>query len=70
MTIAGMTGSVEINHHRGEVNINDHTGNVLLNLDGSSARLGQVKGDVTIQGKANEVAVEDVDGAVHLNGEF
>jgi DUF4097 and DUF4098 domain-containing protein YvlB len=29
-----------------------------------------VKGDVTIQGKANEVAVEDVDGAVHLNGEF
>jgi len=25
---------------------------------------------VTIQGKANEVAVEDVDGAVHLNGEF
>src|SRR5208337_4129245 len=62
--------SLEINHHGGEVNINDHTGNISLNLDGSSARLGQVKGDVTIQGKANEVAVEDVDGAVHLNGEF
>jgi DUF4097 and DUF4098 domain-containing protein YvlB len=29
-----------------------------------------VKGDVTIQGKANEVDVEDVEGAVHLNGEF
>jgi len=29
-----------------------------------------VKGDVTIQGKVNEVAVEDVDGAVHMNGEF
>jgi DUF4097 and DUF4098 domain-containing protein YvlB len=43
---------------------------VLLNLDGSSVRLGQVKGDVTIQGKVNEVAVEDVDGAVHMNGEF
>ncbi len=70
VTIAGMSSSVEINHHRGEVNINDHTGNISLNLDGSSARLGQVKGDVTIQGKANEVAVEDVDGAVHLNGEF
>src|SRR5208337_34096 len=62
--------SLVITHHRGEVNINDHTGNISLNLDGSSARLGQVKGDVTIQGKANEVAVEDVDGAVHLNGEF
>ena len=70
VTIAGMSSSVEINHHRGEVNVNDHTGNICLNLDGSSARLGQVKGDVTIQGKANEVAVEDVDGAVHLNGEF
>jgi hypothetical protein len=54
----------------GEVNISDHTGNVSLSLDGSSARLAHVKGDVTIQGKANEVAVEDVDGAVHLNGEF
>jgi hypothetical protein len=29
-----------------------------------------VKGDVIIQGKAKEVAVEDVEGAVHLNGEF
>ncbi len=70
VTIAGMAGEVEVNHHRGEVNINNHTGNVLLNLDGSSVRLGQVKGDVTIQGKVNEVAVEDVDGAVHMNGEF
>jgi DUF4097 and DUF4098 domain-containing protein YvlB len=70
VTIAGMAGEVEVNHHRGEVNINNHTGNVLLNLDGSSVRLGQVKGDVTIQGKVNEVAVEDVDGAVHMSGEF
>jgi DUF4097 and DUF4098 domain-containing protein YvlB len=29
-----------------------------------------LKGDVTIQGSANAVAVEDVDGAAHLNGEF
>jgi hypothetical protein len=70
VTIAGMASDVEVNHHRGEVNINDHTGNVLLNLEGSSVRLGKVKGDVIIQGKVNEVAVEDVDGAVHLNGEF
>jgi hypothetical protein len=70
VTIAGMNGDVEVNHHRGEVNINDHTGNVSLNLERSSARLGHIKGDVTIQGKANEIALEDVDGAVHLNGEF
>ena len=70
VTVAGMTSNVEVNHHRGEVNINDHTGNVLLNLDGSSARLAKVKGDVTIRGSANEIAIEDVDGAVHLDGEF
>ncbi len=70
VTIAGMAASVDVTHHRGEVKINNQTGNVALNLEGSSVRLGQVKGDVTIQGKVNEVAVEDVDGAVHMNGEF
>jgi len=70
ITIAGMTGAVDINHQRGEVNISDHTGNVALTLDNSSARLGHVKGDVSIQGKANEVAIEDVDGTLHLSGEF
>ena len=70
MTMAGRNGSVDVNHHRGEVNINDQTGNVSLNLEGSSARLEHVKGDVTMQGNANEVDIEDVDGAVHLNGEF
>ncbi|MGD0215365.1 MAG: DUF4097 family beta strand repeat-containing protein [Terriglobales bacterium] len=70
VTIAGMSGTVEINHQRGEVNVSDHTGNVTLNLDNSSVQLEHIKGDVTIQGKANEVAVEDVDGPLHLNGEF
>ena len=70
VNIAGLTGSVEINHQRGEININDLTGNATLSLERSSARLQHVKGDVTIQGRTNEIAVEDVEGAVHLNGEF
>jgi DUF4097 and DUF4098 domain-containing protein YvlB len=70
ITVADMTGSVEVTHRHGEISINDHTGGITLNVDGSSARLAHVKGDVTIQGRANEVSVEDVDGAVHLNGEF
>ncbi len=70
VTINGMNGSADINHQHGEVNLNDHTGNATLTLQGSSARLAHIKGDVTIQGKANEIAVEDVDGAVHLSGEF
>lgn len=70
VTINGMNGNAEVSHRRGEINLNDHTGNAVLNLDGSSARAQHVKGDITIQGRANEVSLEDVDGAVRLNGEF
>jgi len=70
VTINGMNGSVEVNHQRGEINLNDHTGNAVLNVQRSSARAQHVKGDITIQGRANEVALEDIDGAVHLSGEF
>ncbi|MFY9644756.1 MAG: DUF4097 family beta strand repeat-containing protein, partial [Terriglobales bacterium] len=70
VTVAGMSGNIEVNHRHGEVNVTDQTGNVSLNLDGSSARLEHVKGDVSIQGSAKEVDVEDVDGTLHLNGDF
>jgi DUF4097 and DUF4098 domain-containing protein YvlB len=70
VSITGLTGNVEVNHQRGEVDISDQTGNASLNLERSGARLSRIKGDVGIQGRANEIAVEDIDGAVHLNGDF
>jgi DUF4097 and DUF4098 domain-containing protein YvlB len=70
VSITGMNGSIEVNHQRGEVDLTDHTGNAVLNLEGSSARVQHLKGDFTVQGRAKEVSVEDVDGVVHLNGEF
>jgi hypothetical protein len=70
VSISGMNGSVTVSHQRGDINISDHTGNISLTLERSSAHLTHVKGDVTMQGRANEVAVEDIDGAVHLNGEY
>jgi putative adhesin/cell wall-active antibiotic response 4TMS protein YvqF len=70
VTISGMTANADITHQGGGVDISEHTGNTTLNLERSAARLGRIKGDVTIQGKAKEVSVEDVDGTVHLNGEF
>src|SRR5208282_1532858 len=70
ITINGMNGSVEVTNQHGEVSLNDHTGNAVLSLESSSVRAQHVKGDITIQGRANEVSLEDVDGAVHLNGEF
>ncbi len=70
VTINGMDGNADVNNQRGEITINDHTGNIALTLERTSVRLAHVKGDVTMQGRANEVDVEDVDGAVHLNGEY
>ena len=71
VSITGMNGSVEVNHQRkGEVGVSDHSGDVVLNLEGTSARAQHLKGDLTVQGHVSEVSVEDVDGAVHLNGEF
>src|SRR3984957_5326758 len=70
VTVNEMTGTVEISNQHGEVNLNDHTGNATLSLEQSSGRAQHIKGDLTIQGKANEVDVEDIDGAVHLNGEY
>jgi DUF4097 and DUF4098 domain-containing protein YvlB len=71
ITINGMAANVDIGFHQsGEVDISDLTGNASLNLEQSAARLTHVKGDVTIQGRAKAVEVQDVDGAVHLNGEF
>jgi hypothetical protein len=70
VTINGMNGNVEVNHQHGEVSLNDQTGNAVLTLERSSVRAQHVKGDITIQGHTNEVSLEDIDGAVHLSGEF
>jgi len=70
VTINGMNGSVEVNHQHGEISLTDHTGNAVLSLESSAVRAQRVKGDITLQGRANEVSLEDVDGAAHLNGEF
>ncbi|MGA9527255.1 MAG: DUF4097 family beta strand repeat-containing protein [Terriglobales bacterium] len=72
VTVNGMGGGVQINHQSGEVNINDLVGNAALTLQSSSLRLQHIKGDVnsSFLGWSNEVDVEDVDGAVHLNGDL
>jgi len=70
ISLTSITGKAEITHQHGEIDLTDHTGNVELNIDHSSARVQHLKGDFTIQGRANEVSIEDVDGVVHLNGEF
>jgi DUF4097 and DUF4098 domain-containing protein YvlB len=70
VSVTGREGNLDINSQHGDVNTTDINGKVNLNVDHSSARISQVTSDVSIEGRANDVSVEDVKGAVHLDGEF
>jgi DUF4097 and DUF4098 domain-containing protein YvlB len=70
VSIVGREGNLDITSQHGDVTTTDINGKVSLNLDHSSARISQIASDVSIQGRANDVSIEDVKGAVHLDGEF
>jgi DUF4097 and DUF4098 domain-containing protein YvlB len=70
VSVTGRDGNLDITSQHGEVNTTDINGKVGLNLDHSSARISKIASDVSIGGRANDVSIEDVKGAVHLDGEF
>jgi Putative adhesin/Domain of unknown function (DUF5668) len=70
VSVLGRDGDVQISAHHNEVSASDINGKVSLNLDHSAARVSQVSSDVSIEGRANDVSLEDIKGAVHLDGEF
>jgi DUF4097 and DUF4098 domain-containing protein YvlB len=70
VSVLGRDGDVQITAQHNEVSASDINGKVSLNLDHSAARVSQVSSDVSIEGRANDVSLEDIKGAVHLDGEF
>ena len=70
ISIMGRDGNADVTNQNGDVSVTDLNGNLTLNLDHSSARVSQVSSDVTIQGRANDISIEDVKGTVHLDGDF
>ena len=70
ISIMGRDGNADVTSNNGDVSVSDLNGALKLNLDRSSARISQVSSDVTIQGRANDVSVEDVKGTLHLDGDF
>jgi len=70
VSVLGRDGDVQISAQHNEVSASDINGKVSLNLDHSAARVSQVSSDVSIEGRANDVSLEDIKGAVHLDGEF
>ena len=69
-SVIGREGNVDVTSQHGDVTATDINGKVSLNLDHSAARISQVASDVSIEGRANDVSIEDVKGALHLDGEF
>ncbi len=70
ISIMGRDGNAVVTSQDGDVSITDLNGGLTLSLENSSARISQVSSDITIQGRAKEVSIEDVKGAVHLDGDF
>jgi len=66
----GRDGNADVKSAEGDVSVTDLNGSLTLNLDGSSARISQVSSDVTIQGRTNDISLEDVKGTVRLDGDF
>ncbi|MGA8150298.1 MAG: DUF4097 family beta strand repeat-containing protein [Terriglobales bacterium] len=70
VSIVGRDGDLQISAQHGDVSASDVNGKVSLSLDHSSARGSQISSDVSIEGRANDVSLEDIKGSVHLDGEF
>ena len=70
VSIMGRDAGALVTSQDGDVAVTDLNGALSLNLDGSSARITQVSSDVTIEGRAKDVSLEDIKGAVHMNGDF
>ena len=70
VNITARNADVEISDQHGDVAIADINGNGSLNLEHSSVRAERISGDLSIEGRANDVTLSDVKGAVRLNGEF
>jgi len=68
--VNGREGTVEVTNQHGDVTASDINGKVNLNLDHGSARISQIASDVSIQGRTNDVSLEDIKGSVRLDGEF
>src|SRR5262249_4944508 len=68
--ITGRDANLDINNQHGDITATDISGKVNINLEHGSARLSQIASDVTVQGRLDDVSVEDVKGTVDLRGEF
>ena len=70
VTVNTRKADVTINLQHGDLSLNEITGNAALRLEKGSIRATNIEGDVVIDGRIDDVSLENVRGAVRLNGDF
>lgn len=72
--IRGRQGDVKLSTSHGDVTVEDVAGNVSISmhggLHGGSLTARSVKGNVTVDGRANDSSISDVTGLVALSGDY
>ena len=70
VSISTRKADVKLTVQRGDIALNEITGSAKMSLDKGSIRASNISGDVDIDGRVDDVTLEDVKGAVKLNGDF
>jgi DUF4097 and DUF4098 domain-containing protein YvlB len=79
LDVAGKRGDVTVNERKadvkialqhGDVELNDIGGAVKVSLEKGSLRASKITGDLDVDGRLDNVTIDEVAGAVHLNGDF
>lgn len=70
VSISTRKADVKLTVQHGDIALNEITGSAKMSLDKGSIRASNINGDVDIDGRVDDVTLEDVKGAVKLNGDF
>lgn len=70
VNVTDRKNDVKIAWQHGDVTLADITGAAKIALEKGSIRATQVSGDVDVDGRVDNVTLDDIAGAVHLSGEF
>jgi len=70
VSISTRKADVKLTVQHGDIALNEIAGSAKMSLDKGSIRASNISGDVDIDGRVDDVTLEDVKGAVRLNGDF
>jgi DUF4097 and DUF4098 domain-containing protein YvlB len=70
VSISGLTHAVEVNEDHGDVTLDGISGPVQIVMDHGDVHAREMGGDVTVNGRADDLVVSGVKGRLRLDGEF